>query len=242
MTIRPLHDLKEFEQCVELQREAWGLADIDMIPLRMFVTQNRIGGLILGAFEDDQFIGFLSAMPGIRHGKPYWYSQMLAVKDSYRNRGVGSDLKLAQRDRARELGIQLIEWTFDPLESKNAYLNIAKLGVIVRRYYVNLYGATSSQMQKGLESDRIIAEWWVDKPRISVQTSGEGEVRRISIPCDIQALKHENPVAAQDVQMRVRYQFLKNFQDDYYVAGFERHDDSSEYLFIHGASRVHQTD
>ena len=238
MTIRPITELSELDKCLALQREAWGLADIEVIPVRMLVTQNRVGGLVLGAFEDERLIGFLNAMPGIRDGKPYWYSQMLAVAEEYRNSGIGSSLKLAQRDHARQRGIHLIEWTFDPLESKNAYLNIAKLGVIVRRYYVNLYGATTSQLQEGLESDRLIAEWWIDEPRMSV----EGAVRRVYIPADIQALKKQNLKSAQDVQLRVREQFFRNFQDDYFAAGFERKDEWSEYLFIKGASRVHQAD
>jgi predicted GNAT superfamily acetyltransferase len=205
--------------------------------MRMFITQNRIGGLVLGAFDEDRLIGFLSSMPGIRDGAPYWYSQMLAVRKDFRNRGIGADLKVAQRDHARQRGIHLIEWTFDPLESKNAYLNIVKLGVIVRRYYVNLYGATASELQQGLESDRLIAEWWIDHPRVNI----EGDVRRVYVPADIQTLKKQSPKSAQDVQLRVREQFLRNIQDDYFVAGFERRDEWSEYLFISGASRVHQT-
>ena len=241
MTIRPVTDLAELEKCVQLQREAWGLADIEVIPTRMLVTQNRVGGLVLGAFDGGRMVGFLNAMPGIRDGVPYWYSQMLAVAQDYRNRGIGSALKLAQRDYAQQRGIHLIEWTFDPLESKNAYLNVVKLGVIVRRYYVNLYGATASQVQQGLESDRVIAEWRIDQPRIQAGA----EARRIRIPADIQSLKKQSLKAAQDVQLRIREQFLKNFQDDYFVAGFERSakpetNEWSEYLLVPGASRVYQ--
>jgi predicted GNAT superfamily acetyltransferase len=163
---------------------------------------------------------------------------MLAVAEEYRDHGIGSRLKLAQRDHARQLGIRLIEWTFDPLESKNAYFNVVKLGVIVRRYYVNIYGATASQLQRGLESDRTIAEWRIDAPRVRI----EGDIRRVFIPADIQALKGRNLTSAQELQLRVREQFLKNFQDDYFVAGFERGDEQSAYLFIHGASRVDQAD
>src|SRR5439155_23405412 len=125
----------------------------------------------------------LNATPGIHDGIPYWYSQMLAVEAEYRNHGIGVSLKLAQRDHAREREVHLIEWTFDPLEAKNAYLNIFKLGVIARRYYVNLYGATVSEMQRGLESDRLIAEWWIDTPRVAI----ESDAGRITIPSDIQA-------------------------------------------------------
>jgi predicted GNAT superfamily acetyltransferase len=238
MTIRPIIELVELQKCVELQREAWGLADIEVIPVRMLVTQSRVGGLVLGAFENEQLVGFLNAMPGVRDGMPYWYSQMLAVRNPYRNRRIGSDLKLAQRDHARQRGIHLIEWTFDPLESKNAYLNIAKLGVIARRYYVNLYGATASELQQGLESDRLIAEWWIDKPRLHVA----GDIRRVRIPPDIQQLKKKSLESAQDLQARVRDEFLTNFRDDYFVAGFERSNEWSEYIFIPGASRVHQSD
>jgi predicted GNAT superfamily acetyltransferase len=235
MTIRPLTELDELQACVELQRRTWGLADIEVIPTRMLLTQIRIGGLILGAFEDGKLVGFLNATPGIRGETPYWYSQMLAVDAAYRNHGIGVSLKLTQRDHARELGIHLIEWTFDPLEAKNAYVNIVKLGVIARRYYVNLYGATVSDMQRGLQSDRLIAEWWIDQPRVTIA----GDVRRILVPSDIQALKRDNPKSAQETQLRVRETFLQNFKDDYYAAGFERTGDGGEYLFIRGASGVH---
>jgi len=200
MTIRPITELPELEKCVELQRRIWGLADIDVIPTRMLVTQARVGGLVLGAFEGSRLIGFLNSMPGMRNGAPYWYSQMLAVEKEHQNAGIGASLKLAQREHARERGIRLIEWTFDPLESKNAYLNIVKLGVIVRRYYVNLYGAVTSQLQEGLESDRLIAEWWIDEPRATVGS----DVRRVYIPADIQGLKKQSLQSAQDVQLRVR--------------------------------------
>src|SRR5207245_6509884 len=112
----------------------------------------------------------------------------LAVAKEQWNSGVASQLKLAQRQAALDRGLQLIEWTFDPLESKNAYLNITKLGTIVRRYYPNHYGETTGALQRGLDSDRVIAEWWIDKPRVTVQ----GEVRRVVIPADLQSLKRQS--------------------------------------------------
>ncbi len=143
-----------------------------------------------------------------------------------------------ERDYARQRGLRLIEWTYDPLESKNAHLNIKKLGAIVRRYYVNLYGEITSRLQQGLESDRVVAEWWIDQPRVRI----EGDIRRVCIPGDIQALKQQSVASAKEVQRRVREEFLKNFQEDYFVAGFERKDEWSEYLFMRGASGVYQTD
>jgi predicted GNAT superfamily acetyltransferase len=236
MTIRPVIELSELQQCVELQRTVWGLEDIDVVPTRMFVTQNRIGGLVLGAFDGGQLVGFLSSMPGCRDGVPYWYSQMLAVAPEYRNHGIGVDLKRAQRDHARQRGLHFIEWTFDPLESKNAYLNLVKLGAIARRYYVNLYGATASELQEGLESDRLVAEWWIDRPRVDL----EGDIRRVKVPADIQTLKKQHLKSAQDIQLQVREQFTELFAADYFVAGFERGDEWGEYLLAPGGSRVYQ--
>ncbi len=238
MNIRPLSTLEEFEACVGLQREAFGWGDIDILPRRILVVLTHIGGLVLGAFHGDRLAAFLSAIPGMREGQPYWHSQMLAVSREHWNSGIGSQLKLAQRGAAVERGIRLIEWTFDPLESKNAYLNIVKLGVIVRRYYPNHYGETSGALQRGLDSDRVIAEWWIDRPR----WSASGDIRRVIIPADLQSLKKQNLDSASDVQKRVREQFLKNIADDYFVVGLERGDEWSQYLFIRGAARVHQAD
>ena len=238
MIIRPLSELDEFQQCLDLQREAFGWQDIDLLPRRLFVVVSDIGGLVLGAYDGDRLVGFLNSMPGIRHGLPYWHSHMLAVAQDHWHRGLAASLKLAQRKHALERGIRLIEWTFDPLESKNAHLNIAKLGTIIRRYYPNHYGETTGALQRGLDSDRVIAEWWIDRPRVHIA----GEVRRVVIPLDLQFLKKQSLESARDVQKRVREQFLKNIADDYFVAGFERGDEWSEYIFMPGASRVYQAD
>jgi predicted GNAT superfamily acetyltransferase len=238
MTIRPLTELAEFQQCLEVQRECFGMADVDLFPVRFYVVLNSIGGLVLGALDGDRVVGFLNTLPGLRDGLPYWYSQVMAVAKDHWNSGIGSQLKLAQRDHARQRGIQRIEWTFDPLESKNAYFNLEKLGVIVRRYRVNYYGQISSALHAGLDSDRLVAEWWIDRPRVKPA----GDIRRIFIPADIQFLKKQSLESARDVQIRVREQFSKNLADDYFVAGFERTDEWSAYLFIPGASRVYQTD
>src|SRR5215831_9856324 len=188
MNIRPLTTLDEFQTCIELQRGAFGWADIDILPRRFMIVLSHIGGIVLGAYDGDRLAAFLNSVPGIREGTPYWHSHMLAVSKQYWNSGVASQLKLAQRQAALERGIRLIEWTFDPLESKNAYLNIVKLGAIVRRYYPNHYGETTGVLQRGLDSDRVIAEWWLDQPRLPAS----GDVRRVTIPADLQSLKKQN--------------------------------------------------
>src|SRR5262245_18850568 len=161
MTVRPVTELEDLQKCLELQREAFGWADIDLLPRRFLVVLGHIGGLVLGAYDGERLVAFLNAVPGIRGRMPYWHSHMLAVSKEYWNSGVGTQLKLAQRDEGLKRGLRLIEWTFDPLESKNAYVNIAKLGVIIRRFYPNHYGETTGVRQRGMDSDRVIAEWWI---------------------------------------------------------------------------------
>ena len=234
MEIRPLTTLAEFEQCVSLQREAFGTPDRDLMPMRFMVVVTHIGGAVLGAYEDDRLVAFVNTIPGIRHGKPYWHSQMLAVAPDSWNSGVGGQLKLAQRDEALARGIDLIEWTFDPLESKNAYFNIEKLGVIVRRYYVNHYGEVGSRIFQGLDSDRVVAEWRLNHARPAIT----GETRRLSIPADLQSLKTRDLDAARELQRGVRQEFLTNLQDDFFAVAFERKADAGEYVFIRGAANV----
>jgi predicted GNAT superfamily acetyltransferase len=230
MTIRPLNDISEFRECLDLQRECFGFADIDILPARFFVVLHAIGGLVLGALDGGRLIGFLNTIPALRDGVPYWHSQMMAVTPEYQGAGVGSRLKLAQREQALDQGIRRIEWTFDPLESRNAHFNLQKLGVIVRRYQVNYYGEITSALHHGLDSDRAVAEWLLDEPR----PASEGETRRVFIPADIQSLKKQSIESARDIQLRVREQFLKNLGDGFIVAGFEKKDEWSEYIFVRG--------
>jgi predicted GNAT superfamily acetyltransferase len=164
--IASLHQLDEFQSCVDLQIAVWGYAEGDLIPRRMFLLADRIGGQVLGAFDGDNIVAFAMALPGFRNGQPYLHSHMLAVLPEYRNLGLGRRLKLAQRDDALARGFELMEWTFDPLEIKNAHLNIARLGAICRRYYPDFYGPSSSPLQGGLPTDRLYAEWWLRSPRV----------------------------------------------------------------------------
>jgi predicted GNAT superfamily acetyltransferase len=193
--IRPLTTLDHFERCVTLQLEIWGYSDGDVIPRRMFLVAHRIGGQVMGAFDGETMIGFAMALPGYRDGRPYLHSHMLAVLPNYRNSGTGRRLKLAQRDEALERGFDLMEWTFDPLEIKNAYLNIARLGAIVRRYQPDFYGPSSSPLQGGLPTDRLYAEWWLRSPRVESLLRGETQnseiVERITVPHTIYQWKQD---------------------------------------------------
>ena len=204
--IRALTEREDLKSVVRLQRQIWGFEDVDLIPLRLFVVATKIGGQVFGAFDGGNMIGFCMAIPGLKAGgKTYLHSHMLGVLPEYRNARVGRALKLAQRDDALGRGIQLIEWTFDPLEIKNAFFNMERLGAIVRRYVPNQYGTTSSPLHGGLPTDRCIAEWWIASPRVKAIIAGQPFPRnqtemRIAIPSDIADIRVKDPARAREIQ------------------------------------------
>src|SRR5215469_5351687 len=169
--VRKCEKLEEFQGCVELQRQIWGEADLEVEPVTMFVVAAHTGGQVLGAFENGRMIGYTLAMVGLRDGVPYLHSHMTGVLGDYRDRGVGRMLKLFQREEALSRGIRLIQWTFDPLELRNAHFNLNRLGAISRRYRPDLYGVTTSPLHRGLATDRLVAEWHLDSARVIVAIS-----------------------------------------------------------------------
>ena len=226
IVIRNCQGLDELKACVALQKEIWNFSDAELVPLRMFVVAEKIGGQVMGAFDGSQMVGFALSLPGTRSGRVYLHSHMLAVRKEHRNSGLGRRLKLLQREDALARGIELIEWTFDPLEIKNSYLNIEKLGAISRRYTINQYGITSSPLQGGLPSDRLIAEWWLKSKRVeTLLATGKNpafnQQAAIEVPAQIYAWKAaaETRGKAQQVQERNREQFLRAFEGWAHCAG-----------------------
>jgi predicted GNAT superfamily acetyltransferase len=232
ITIRKCETLEEMQACFALQKEVWKFADADLIPVRVFVVAAKIGGHVIGGFAGDgknDLVGFAIAIPGVRNGHSYLHSQMLAVRQQYRNVGLGRRIKLHQREEALARGFELMEWTFDPLEVKNAYLNIEKLGAITRRYNVNQYGITSSPLQGGLPTDRLVAEWWLKSKRVESVLAGvpraSVECRaRIDVPSEIYEWKAEAATRslALSVQAKNRAQFLQFFSEGMSVLGYAR--------------------
>ena len=229
LVIRKCESLDDMRACVALQKEVWNFSDIDLVPLRVFVVAHKIGGQVIGAFDGTELVSFAMALPGARNGHPYLHSQMLAVRSEYRNGGLGRRMKLFQRDDALQRGFELMEWTFDPLEIKNAYLNIEKLGAIARRYSVNQYGVTSSPLQGGLPSDRLIAEWWMNSRRVQSLLRDRTlpaiqPQMTISVPAPIYEWKASADLRsrAQEVQERNRGEFLKAFSQGLAVLRYER--------------------
>jgi predicted GNAT superfamily acetyltransferase len=238
--LRNCTDVEEFRACVGLQKEVWGFADNELVPLRIFSLAPKIGGQVIGAWQGDALVGFAFSIPGTRNGRSYLHSHMLAVKDGYRNSGLGRRLKLFQREDAIKLGYELMEWTFDPLEIKNAYLNLERLGAIARRYNINQYGITSSPLQGFLPTDRLVAEWWLTSKRVeALQSRGEQlpfkEELRVEVPAQIYAWKAqpETRQKASEVQLRNREQFLKAFHDGLACLRYER-DQSGNGAFVLG--------
>jgi predicted GNAT superfamily acetyltransferase len=229
IAIRNCHGLDEMSACVGLQKEVWNFTDVELVPLRMFVVAEKIGGQVIGAFDDGKMVAFALSLPGSRAGHSYLHSQMLAVRSAYRNAGLGRRIKLFQREDALVRGFELIEWTFDPLEIKNAYLNIERLGAIARRYHVNQYGITSSPLQGGLPSDRLVAEWWLKSNRVE-GVLGAGSrpafdtAKTISVPAQIYEWKASPATRerAREVQECNRQDFLRAFSDGMAVLGYER--------------------
>ncbi len=234
--VRPLTADDEFRAAVQLQKEVWQFKDEDLLPVRLFVVATKVGGQVFGAYDSKRLVGFALAIPGTKQGYgTYLHSQMLGVAADYRNRGVGRMLKLAQRDDALGRSIDLMEWTFDPLEIKNAFFNIERLGAIVRRYVRNQYGISTSVLHTGLPTDRCVAEWWMPGERVKQTLAGERPARgpieaRIQVPSDMEEIRMRQPARAREIQGMISEQFENAFDRGLTVIGFERLETTGDYL------------
>jgi predicted GNAT superfamily acetyltransferase len=236
--IRPCQAWEELDACVQMQADVWGYGERDLAPRRVLIVAQKIGGQVIGAFdtalpgtsplgEPDSLVGFAMAFPGIFRGRPYLHSYMLAVNPDYRNQGIGRRLKLFQRDEALARGIARMEWTFDPLEIKNAFLNIARLGAVVRRYAPNFYGVTSSRLHGQVPTDRLYAEWWLESDWVCSALGGKPAAfpaveQEILVPHQIAHWRH-SPLDQErvlDIQSKNREHFEQAFMRQLAVVGF----------------------
>jgi predicted GNAT superfamily acetyltransferase len=262
IVIRECEGLEELEACVQLQVETWGYDATDLMPRKAFLVMQKAGGQVVGAFDTElhgacsrgdanSMVGFALSLPGVKAGstgfpqvepRAYLHSHMLAVRDGYRDRGIGAKLKLAQRDEALSRGIRHMEWTFDPLEIKNAYLNIHKLGAVVCHYRENFYGVSSSRLQGGLPTDRLLAEWYLDSERVRAILEGRRVAaphieERITVPASIYEWKatERDRERALAVQLENRRRFQQAFSRGLAVVGFDR-DAEGNGIFVLGAT------
>jgi predicted GNAT superfamily acetyltransferase len=245
--VRHCTTFDDFDACVQLQIETWGYDETEMIPRKTFLLAQKIGGQVVGAFDTDwganatgkprdALVGFAMSLPGIKTSerpvRPYLHSHMLAVREGYRNRGLGVRLKREQRLEAISRGIFHMEWTFDPLEIKNAFMNIHRLGAVVRQYRPDFYGVSSSRLQGGLPTDRLLAEWELASPRVETLLDGRtGHAHagathaieeRIPVPAAIYQWKASNADRgrALAVQLENRKKFQEAFSRGLAVVGF----------------------
>ena len=173
-TIRPFRTHQDYEACIALQEATWGTGFSERVPMALMIVSQRLGGVAAGAFEEDgSLAGFIFGLSGIENGSPVHWSDMLAVRADCRGRGLGIRLKSYQRDMVLENGIRRMYWTFDPLESQNAYINLARLGIVAREYVENMYGQTDSPLHRGIGTDRFVALWQLDAPRVERRLAEE---------------------------------------------------------------------
>src|SRR5215470_2244641 len=235
IVIRKCEALDEFHECVRLQREVWGEADLEVEPVTLFIVASQTGGQVIGAFDDDRIVGFTLALAAVRHGSAYLHSHMTGVLAKYRGRGVGRMLKLFQRQEALGRDIRLIEWTFDPLEDRNAHFNLNRLGAICRKYIPNLYGVTTSPLHRGLATDRLLAEWALDSPRV-ITAVAQGHVEpvleagRVNLPADLEERKTKEPERLGDVQEYLRREFTSWFERGHATVGLRAEGRGASYI------------
>ena len=236
IAVRACSGLSEFATCIEIERAVWGSADVDVVPLPLFVVAAETGGQVLGAFAGDRMIGFTLAIAGVHGRKPFLHSHMTAVLRPFRNQRAARKLKQIQRQEALDRGIDLIEWTFDPLEIRNAHFNF-RLGAIVRRFIPNMYGLTTSPLHGGLPTDRLVAEWQLRSARVrralsekrSRKSRGK-EYARIRVPADFGTIRATKPEEAARLQAEVRQEFEHWLVSGYAATGINITDDTAEYL------------
>ena len=243
--IRDLTTYEECQQARDLQLACFGFSNSEGIHPPMLLIAGQNGGVVLGAFDGDKMVGYLFGFLGLHEnrGPLKLCSQTMGVLPEYRGRGIAEQLKWAQRERALRLGLKLITWTFDPLEGPNAYLNLHKLGGIVRVYERNIYGQRFNALTEGMPTDRFLLEWWIEqlshiqspKPHLEgtvvtkVERCGPAQtlvdydlgsndqVVRIEIPANIQAIRKENMTLAIDWRLKTR-EILETYFNRQYVA------------------------
>lgn len=235
MEIRPAQTHAELHACVDLQGKVWGFDPKDLVPFNQLHAAHAWGGLVLVAVEDGEVVGFCYGFGGTQYGRPALLSHMLAVLPEMRGRDLGAGLKLAQARWARERGLDLITWTYDPLESVNANLNLNRLGGVVRQYLVDHYGPMTDGLNRGLPSDRFLVEWHLGTPRVEAILAGQTPdpvpvERTCTITTRFQRIKREEPAEAMRWRHQVREEIMAALRDGYAVTGFRHEGEQGVYL------------
>jgi predicted GNAT superfamily acetyltransferase len=234
ISIRQIESFAELRAVEELQKEVWGIPDIDVVPLTQLVAAKAAGGVLLGAFDGHTLVGFVYGFVAEEDGEMAHHSHMLAVKNAYRNFNLGYKLKLAQREEVLAQGINLITWTFDPLQSLNAYFNFVKLGVVCDRYMINFYGEEASSFLHQSGTDRFWVKWLLTSDRVvkrlgatNAELENPSDKLVIEIPADVNALSLENAI---EWRQRTRRAFTEALEAGYVVRDFYRDGENGIYI------------
>jgi len=246
IVIRECTTIEELDSCIRLQRQVFGLPDLEISPRRHLIVSRQAGGWTLGAFVDDRLVGFVHHLAAIRGTEIFGYSHMMAVDPDFQNQGVGAQLKWRQRERAIQEGRSFIKWTWDPLQARNAHFNLNRLGVTVGDYAVNFYGtdyattpSPANVEPAGIDSDRLFASWQLDSPRVISLANRDSSLTEtvpikpaamIKIPANWTKLCREDPAQARQEQLRVRGEFQQALAQGLIAAGFERASEQPRYL------------
>lgn len=244
--IRECTSIEDFDTCISLQREAFGLPDLEISPRRHLIVSRQAGGWTLGAFVGERMVGFVHHLAAVKgDSEIFGYSHMMAVARDFQNRGVGAQLKWAQRARALSEGRRYIKWTWDPMQARNAHFNLNRLGVIVDTYADNFYGTDynsdpnqTADEKPGLQSDRLFGNWYLSSTRVDALSRGEvasvsaTRAGAIRIPAEWAKLIREDIEKARAEQVRVRAEFKQAFAEGLVCAGFERGEKESSYLLF----------
>jgi len=230
--IREIKGQAEIRAVEELQKEVWGIPDLDVVPLTHLVAVKEAGGVLIGAFDGATLVGFVYGFPSFERGQLAHHSHMLAVKPEYRNFDLGRRLKFAQRDHVKGQGIELISWTFDPLQSLNAHFNFNKLGVIADRYLPDFYGEDAASFLHQTGTDRLWVSWFVSRERED-PIAGEDQIV-IEIPSNINALMQHSPETALKWRADTRRAFTEALKAGYIVKSFVRDQNVGKYLLTKG--------
>ena len=240
--IRECTTVEELRDCVALQREVFGLSNIELSPVRHFIVTKNAGGFTLGAFTaENRLVGFVLSVAMFFGDERSFYSHMTAVSAEFQSFGIGAQLKWAQREKALSKDVKFIKWTFQPVQARNAFFNLEKLGAIVREYKPNFYGTDYSTANEkgekiGLDSDRLFAEWNLESEKVEKLAKGEefietGDIKQtIEIPSNWNELVKTNPQQAIAEQNRIKKEFQAAFAKGLICRSFERDQQNPKYL------------
>jgi predicted GNAT superfamily acetyltransferase len=230
-------EIPHYADIERLQKEVWQFEDREIIPRNELITIARNGGLVLGAWDEEAMVGFVFGFLGLDGKRLQHASRMVAVLPEYRNTGVGRKLKEAQRRAVLRQGVSLMTWTFDPLQSRNAFFNMAVLGGTARDYIVDAYGPSTSVFNRGLPTDRLLLRWELKKPRGRKYSLAEAKARKtVAIPVDVNPLMKSDPARVSAERLRVRRELMTAFRAGWEIAGFAS-DGATESLYVLGRKR-----